>query len=340
MWQRYTEDARKVVFYAQEEAQNIGEGYLSTEHLLLGICRLHESEGAKLIVALGASAGWVQCTVRGRIGQTDRAAVQEMTLTPRAQRVIDLAYDQASSLGDDFIGTEHLLLGLIREGDGIAGRVLAELGMGLEAARTALHSIRGVPEPKGFERRTPSLCDRSMSGLIVVDLQDSFLAPIADKDKILSRAGFLIEIANLLDVPILATEQYATRMGGTNAGIANLIGTHPRIDKLCFSSFRSDEFWSAWRDTNRNQAVIVGVETHICVNQTAHDLHARGHEVFVCEDATGTRPPEAHEIALQRMRHAGAIVTHTESVAYEWLGEAKTPEFKQALEIVKRYSDL
>ncbi|MGI8922917.1 MAG: isochorismatase family protein [Fimbriimonadales bacterium] len=337
MWQRFTEDARQVVFYAQEEAQNEGEGFVSTEHFLLGICRLPKCEGAELIVALGASVEAVQSAVLERIGGKESTAVHEMTLTPRAKLVIDYAYDEARNIADDFIGTEHILLGLIREGDGVAGRVLAELGIDLEMARSAVFTLRGVEKPTHPERGTPGLCKRAKSGLIVVDLQDSFLAPIEGKERVLSRAGFLIEIANLLNIPVFATEQYATRMGGTNAGIANLLGAHPRFDKLCFSSCRSDEFWSAWRGTRR-QAVIVGIETHICVNQTALDFVARGHEVFVCDDATGARPPGAHEIALKRMRHGGAIVTHTESVAYEWLGEAGTPEFKQALEIVKRYS--
>lgn len=186
-------------------------------------------------------------------------------------------------------------------------------------------------------RPMASLCQRSASALIVVDLQDSFLAPIADREMVLRRSRFLIEIARLLEVPVIATEQYASRMGGTNESIREALGDSPTMDKLCFSSCRNQEFWEAWDALGKSQAVIVGIETHICVNQTAQDLLARGFEVFVCEDATGSRM-NAHEGALKRLRHEGAVVTHTESVAYEWLGEAGTPEFKQALELVKRYA--
>jgi nicotinamidase-related amidase len=181
------------------------------------------------------------------------------------------------------------------------------------------------------------LCNRETSGLVVVDLQDSFLAPIDAKDHVLHRSKFLIEIANLLQVPILATEQYATRMGGTTQSILEKLGDAPTMDKLCFSGCRNEEFWSKWEGLEKNQVVIVGIETHICVTQTALDFLEKGYDVFVCEDATNSRLG-AHEGALKRLRHEGVVVTHTESVAYEWLGEAGTPEFKQALEIVKRYA--
>jgi nicotinamidase-related amidase len=181
------------------------------------------------------------------------------------------------------------------------------------------------------------LCDRNSSCLVVVDLQDSFLAPIKERDAVVNRSKFLIEIARLLGVPIIATEQYSTRMGGTTDTIREALGDAHALDKLCFSSCRNEDFWSAWEDLGRNQAVIVGIETHICVNQTAQDLLEQNYEVFVCEDATGARM-SAHKGALKRLRHEGVVVTHTESVAYEWLGEAGTPEFKSALEIVKKYA--
>ncbi|MEO7453371.1 MAG: isochorismatase family protein [Fimbriimonadales bacterium] len=181
------------------------------------------------------------------------------------------------------------------------------------------------------------LCNRDASGLIIVDLQDSFLAPIGARDAVLHRSKFLIEVANLLQVPILATEQYATRMGSTTQSIQEKLGSAPKMDKLCFSGCRNEEFWSAWEALGRNQVVIIGIETHICVTQTALDFLVRGYDVFVCEDATNARLG-AHEGALKRLRHEGVAVTHTESVAYEWLGEAGTPEFKLALEIVKRYA--
>jgi nicotinamidase-related amidase len=186
---------------------------------------------------------------------------------------------------------------------------------------------------------TSPLADKEESALIVVDLQDAFLAPIADREKVINRSRFMIEVANLFGIPILVTEQYPARMGGTTPHILELLppGT-VRHDKLCFSSCGIEAFQEEWAKAEKTQAVIVGIETHICVTQTVHDFLANEIEVFVCADATAARGEEAHGIAIERMRQAGAIVTHTESVAYEWLKSAESDEFKSALEIVKRYS--
>jgi ATP-dependent Clp protease ATP-binding subunit ClpC len=135
MWQRFTERARKVVFYAQEEAQNFGEGYVSTEHLLLGLVRESDCIACRVIEKLGLSPARIRSETEKQLPRGDARPSQDMTLTPRAKRVIDLAYDEARHLNNNYIGTEHLLLGLIREGDGLAGRVLHGLGIELEGCR-------------------------------------------------------------------------------------------------------------------------------------------------------------------------------------------------------------
>jgi ATP-dependent Clp protease ATP-binding subunit ClpC len=135
MWQRFTERARKVVFYAQEEAQKFNEGYISTEHLLLGLCRESDTVAGRVLERLEISSEQVRTDVESHLPRGDTRPSQDMTLTPRAKRVIDLAYDEARNLNNDYIGTEHLLLGLIREADGLAGRVLSKLGVTLEDAR-------------------------------------------------------------------------------------------------------------------------------------------------------------------------------------------------------------
>ena len=142
MWQRFTERARKVVFYAQEEAQKFGEGYVSTEHLLLGLVRESDSVAARVLERLGVSLNRVRVEVEKQLPRGDARPSQDMTLTPRAKRVIDLAYDEARNLNNNYIGTEHLLLGLIREGDGLAGRVLAKLGVELERARREVMALQ------------------------------------------------------------------------------------------------------------------------------------------------------------------------------------------------------
>jgi ATP-dependent Clp protease ATP-binding subunit ClpC len=147
MWQRFTERARKVVFYAQEEAQKFGEGYVSTEHLLLGLVRETDSVAARVLEKIGISLSRIRTEVEKQLPRGDHKPVQEMTLTPRAKRVIDLAYDEARTLNNNYIGTEHLLLGLIREGDGLAGRVLAKLGVDLERARREVLSLQDNEAP-------------------------------------------------------------------------------------------------------------------------------------------------------------------------------------------------
>ncbi len=142
MWQRFTERARKVVFYAQEEAQKFGEGYVSTEHLLLGLVRESDSVAARVMERLGVSLSRIRAEVEKQLPRGDARPSQDMTLTPRAKRVIDLAYDEARNLNNNYIGTEHLLLGLIREGDGLAGRVLAKLGVELERARREVMALQ------------------------------------------------------------------------------------------------------------------------------------------------------------------------------------------------------
>ncbi len=153
MWQRFTERARKVVFYAQEEAQKFGEGYVSTEHLLLGLVREADSVAARVLDKLGVSLNRVRAEVEKQLPRGDARPNQDMTLTPRAKRVIDLAYDEARNLNNNYIGTEHLLLGLIREGDGLAGRVLAKLGVELEKAR---REVMGLQDNDTQQKSTSS----------------------------------------------------------------------------------------------------------------------------------------------------------------------------------------
>jgi len=143
MWQRFTERARRVVFFAQEEATRLGEHYVSTEHLLLGLIRENDSVAARLLDRMGVSLGRVRSEIERQVTRGDGVSGRDIQLTPRGKRVIDLAYDEARSLGNKYIGTEHLLLGLVREGEGLAGRVLAKLGVELERTRDAVRALQG-----------------------------------------------------------------------------------------------------------------------------------------------------------------------------------------------------
>ena len=160
MWQRFTERARRVIFYAQEEAGRLGENYVSTEHLLLGLVREPDSVAARILERMGVSLSRVRSEIERQVSRGEGRLGQETQLTPRAKRVIDLAYDEARQLNNNYIGTEHLLLGLIREGEGLAGRVLARLGVDLERARREVMALQssdsGAPAPRQ-RSRTPTL---------------------------------------------------------------------------------------------------------------------------------------------------------------------------------------
>src|SRR5690242_7512378 len=133
---KFTERARKVLSSAQEEAQRFQHNYIGTEHLLLGLIHDGESVAAKVLANLGVELNQVRSAVEFIIGRGDRIVLGEAGLTPRAKKVIELAADEARRLNHYYIGTEHLLLGLVREGAGIAAGVLEGQGVSLEKVRT------------------------------------------------------------------------------------------------------------------------------------------------------------------------------------------------------------
>ena len=133
---KFTERARKVLSLAQEEAQRFNHNYIGTEHLLLGLVREGDGVAAKVLSNLGVELNKVRSAVEFIIGRGDRIVLGDIGLTPRAKKVIELAVDEARRLNHHYIGTEHLLLGLVREGEGIAAGVLESLGVNLEKVRT------------------------------------------------------------------------------------------------------------------------------------------------------------------------------------------------------------
>ena len=133
---KFTERARRVLSLAQEEAQRFQHNYIGTEHLLLGLVREGDGVAAKVLSNMGVELYRVRNAVEFIIGRGDRIVLGEVGLTPRAKKVIELAVDEARRLNHHYIGTEHLLLGLVREGSGIAAGVLESLGVNLEKVRT------------------------------------------------------------------------------------------------------------------------------------------------------------------------------------------------------------
>ena len=171
------------------------------------------------------------------------------------------------------------------------------------------------------------------SALIVIDVQPNFLRPIHDRDSVLGRIRFISRFAELLGVPILATEQVPAKMGTTHEDLAPLCPTP--VGKETFGAVEAPGFVERLRATGRTEAILVGIETHICVSQTALGLLDVGYRVAVCPDAVGARTLDRHKLGMERMRDEGILPIHSEAVAYEWLGSAAHPTFREALALVK-----
>jgi ATP-dependent Clp protease ATP-binding subunit ClpA len=135
MFERFTDRARRVVVLAQEEAVRLKHNHLGTEHLLLGLVHEGQGVGAKALESLGIQLEAVRAQVEEIIGQGQRAPTGHIPFTPRAKKVLELSLREAKQLGHDYIGTEHILLGLIREGEGVAAQLLVKLGADLSRTR-------------------------------------------------------------------------------------------------------------------------------------------------------------------------------------------------------------
>jgi len=144
MFERFTDRARRVVVLAQEEARNLDHNYIGTEHLLLGLC--HEGAGVAVtaLEALGVSLAAVREQVEVIVGRGGQQPSGHIPFTPRAKKVLELSLRESQQLGHEYIGTEHLLLGLVREGQGVAARVLGNLGVDLGRARQQVIGLLGT----------------------------------------------------------------------------------------------------------------------------------------------------------------------------------------------------
>src|SRR6478609_7359144 len=165
MFERFTDRARRVVVLAQEEARLLNHNYIGTEHILLGL--IHEGEGvaAKALESLGISLEAVRAQVEEIIGHGGTAPSGHIPFTPRAKKVLELSLREALQLGHNYIGTEHILLGLIREGEGVAAQVLVKLGADLSRVRQqVIQLLSGYQGPAGRPEGTSSTSGANVGG--------------------------------------------------------------------------------------------------------------------------------------------------------------------------------
>ncbi|HWR35461.1 MAG TPA: hydrolase [Clostridia bacterium] len=173
--------------------------------------------------------------------------------------------------------------------------------------------------------------------LVVVDIQQKLLPPIFNKESLVRNSQLLVRLANILKLPVLVTTQYAKGLGDTVPEIASLLPGVQPIDKVEFSCFGKDTFCSAVKTLpgNRTTMLLCGMETHICVMQTALGALEHGYLVHVASDAVGSRAEWNWKVGLDRMRDAGAVISSTEMMMYELLRQSGTPAFKELLQYLK-----
>lgn len=183
--------------------------------------------------------------------------------------------------------------------------------------------------------RNPSLLDTGRARLLVVDVQEKLVPAIHDSDAIVRSCADLLEAANLLRVPVFATEQYPRGLGSTVGSLGKSLPNC--VEKVRFSA-ASVLDWSLQQGTQRDQVIVVGLETHVCVMQTVMDLLSQSFSVHIPVDAVGSRFAVDHDTALQRMRDHGATITTTETVIFELCETAAAPQFKQISQLVRERS--
>jgi ATP-dependent Clp protease ATP-binding subunit ClpC len=188
-FEKFSERARRVLTLAQEEAQHFNHTYIGTEHILLGLLREDEGVGAKVLANLGVGLSKARSAVEFIIGRGEKPSTTEIGLTPRAKRVIELAIDEARHLGHNYIGTEHLLLGLLREGGGVASDVLDSFGITLERARAETARVLGEgtarARPARSTSRTPALDQLGID--LTAAATAGKLDPVIGRDKEIER---------------------------------------------------------------------------------------------------------------------------------------------------------
>lgn len=189
---------------------------------------------------------------------------------------------------------------------------------------------------------TSGIANRNQAVLIVVDVQERLAAVMPRRADVIASADKLVRTASLVGVPVILTLQYPTGLGDVEpmlrAVAQSLVETTPVnwVNKIAFDCFAEPAFVEVLGNTQRRQLVIVGMESHICVVQTALSALREGFDVHVVGDGCCSRSEASHEAAMARLRAAGAVVTTTESVLYELVGEAGTDEFRELLKIVKQ----
>jgi len=182
------------------------------------------------------------------------------------------------------------------------------------------------------------LCDLQNSQLLLVDIQERLVSAIKPKaaSRMVDNSIFLLQSAAIVGAPVIYSEQYPKGLGHTLSEVAGKIPeSSSSLSKTCFSCTDSSDFCNVL-DAGRNQVIIAGMESHVCILQTAMHLKDQGKEVFVVADACAARSKHNHKNAMRRMAQAGIIITNSESVVFEWLRDTSHAGFKEISVLLKQ----
>ncbi|MGB1547986.1 MAG: hydrolase, partial [Alphaproteobacteria bacterium] len=171
--------------------------------------------------------------------------------------------------------------------------------------------------------------------LLIVDIQEKFVPAIHDFNHMLRNGILLMGAAARLDVPMLMSEQYPQGLGRTIPDLATLYTGGKPFEKTCFSCSEEPGFLPKLAEFQSKQVVLIGIETHVCILQTALGLRAAGYDAFVVADAVSSRTPKNHELGLARARDNGVEIVSAEMVLFEWLHRSVTDEFRELSKLVR-----
>lgn len=173
------------------------------------------------------------------------------------------------------------------------------------------------------------------TAVCLIDLQERLLAAMHEKEKLVKDAGILVGGANLLEIPVVWSEQYPKGLGPTIPEIAEQLDGGLRAGKMVFSAWREPSFADKLKNTGRKTVILPGIESHVCVLQTALDLLDAGYRVFVPADGVSSRTPENKHVGLELMHNAGAVVTSVEAVVFQLLEKAGGDAFRAFQKLIR-----
>lgn len=183
--------------------------------------------------------------------------------------------------------------------------------------------------------KSQGLLSKEGTALVIIDIQEKLFPHMTEKDRIAQNIAKLLKFAEIMKIPIVLTEQYPKGLGRTIPEVKRLIANIHPIEKVDFNCLGSEEFRACLGRLDARTLIIAGIESHICVTQTAIDGLDKGYNVYVVSDAVSSRSLADKAIAMERMMQSGVTIVSTEMLIYELLGRAGTAEFKEALKLVR-----